>query len=79
MSERIKELIEKVGTDVSGKWMSIDNVNNVVDLILADVIAVIEDPMSYNRCVFTNFDKGQSQCVSVELVKKIKQKLKDVK
>jgi hypothetical protein len=79
MSERIKELIKQVGTDVSGKWMSIDKVNKIADLILADVIDVIEDPMSYNRCVFTNFDKGQSQCVSVELVKKIKQKLKDVK
>jgi hypothetical protein len=25
MSERIKELIEQVGTDVSGKWMNVDN------------------------------------------------------
>jgi hypothetical protein len=79
MNERIKEIIEKVGTDCSGKWMSTDKVNEVADLILADVCAIIEDPKSYNRCVFTNFDADQSRCVAVELVKEINQKLKDVK
>ena len=77
MSERIKEFIEKVGTDCSGKWMSTNKVNEISELILADVIAIIEDPKNYNRCVFTTFDAGQGACIAEELTKQIKQKFKD--
>lgn len=79
MNERIKELIEQAGTDCSGKWLSTDNVNTLVDLVLADVVNIIEDPQSYNRCVFTNFDADRSGCVASELIKRITEKLKDVK
>jgi len=34
MSERIKELIEQVGTDVSGKWMNVDNLEKFAELIV---------------------------------------------
>jgi hypothetical protein len=34
MSERIKELIEQVGTDVSGKWMNVDNSEKLAELIV---------------------------------------------
>ena len=34
MSERIKELIEQVGTDVSGKWMDVDNSEKLAELIV---------------------------------------------
>jgi hypothetical protein len=34
MSERIKELIEQVGTDVSGKWMNVDNSEKFAELIV---------------------------------------------
>ena len=33
---RIKELVNKVGTDVSGKWMGIDNVEMFAELIIAE-------------------------------------------
>ena len=36
MSERIKELIKQVGTDVSGKWMNIDNTKKFAELIVAE-------------------------------------------
>jgi hypothetical protein len=36
MSNRIKELIDQVGTDVSGKWISIDNAEKLVELIIRD-------------------------------------------
>ena len=78
MNERIRELLEQVG--VKYVTMPDDTVyEKFAELILADVIAIIEDPKSYNRCVLTNFDAGQSRCVAVELVKEINQKLKDVK
>ena len=34
MNERIKELIKQIGTDVSGKWMSIDNTEKFAELIV---------------------------------------------
>jgi len=36
MSEQIKELIKQVGTDVSGKWMSIDNTEKFAELIVEE-------------------------------------------
>ncbi len=34
MSERIRELIKQVGTDVSGKWMNVDNSEKLAELIV---------------------------------------------
>ena len=36
MSERIKELIKQIGTDVSGKWMSVDNTKKFAELIVQE-------------------------------------------
>ena len=34
MSDRLKELIKLVGTDVSGKWMDVDNSEKLAELIV---------------------------------------------
>ena len=36
MSERIRELIKQVGTDVSGKWMNVDNSEKLAELIVRE-------------------------------------------
>ena len=36
MSEKIKELIKEVGTDVSGKWMNIDSATKFAELIVLE-------------------------------------------
>ena len=36
MSEKIKELIKEVGTDVSGKWMNIDSATKFAELIVRE-------------------------------------------
>ena len=83
MNTRIQELIRTKstilfpGTDVVD--CTITDIEKFAELILADVIAIIEDPKSYNKCVFTNFDESRARCVSVELIKEINQKFKDVK
>jgi len=41
MNERINELIQQVGTDVSGKWMGIDNVEKFAGLIVQECIDII--------------------------------------
>ena len=42
MSERIKELIEQVGTDVSGKWMNVDNSEKLAELIVMECVRVAD-------------------------------------
>jgi hypothetical protein len=42
MSERIKELIKQVGTDVSGKWMNVDNSEKLAELIVLECCEVLE-------------------------------------
>ena len=36
MSEKIKELIKEVGTDVSGKWMNVDSATKLAELIVRE-------------------------------------------
>jgi hypothetical protein len=42
MSERIKELIKQVGTDVSGKWIGIENSEKLAELIVQECILTIQ-------------------------------------
>jgi len=42
MSERIRELIKQVGTDVSGKWMDIDNSEKLAELIVLECAKVAD-------------------------------------
>jgi hypothetical protein len=34
MTEQIQELVKQVGTDVSGKWISIDNAEKFAQLVI---------------------------------------------
>jgi hypothetical protein len=42
MNERIKELIKQVGTDVSGKWMNVDNSEKLAELIVQECVKVAD-------------------------------------
>jgi hypothetical protein len=42
MNDRIKELIKQVGTDVSGKWMNVDNVEKFAELIVRDCADLVD-------------------------------------
>jgi len=41
MNKRITELFEQAGTDVSGKWMSVDNAEKFAELIVQVCIDII--------------------------------------
>ena len=43
MNERIEELIKEVGTDVSGKWMGVDNVKIFADLLIQECVQTLVD------------------------------------
>ena len=42
MSERIRELIKQVGTDVSGKWVGIDNIEMLAELIVRECVGIAD-------------------------------------
>ena len=42
MNERIRELIKQVGTDVSGKWMNVDNSEKLAELIVRECAGVCD-------------------------------------
>jgi hypothetical protein len=43
MNERIVELIKQSGTDVSGKWMSMYQVEKFAELIVAECLGIVHD------------------------------------
>lgn len=43
MNNKIKEVIKEVGTDVSGKWVSIANVEKIVQMIILQCTTVLQD------------------------------------
>jgi hypothetical protein len=43
MNKRIKQLIDEVGTDVSGKWMNIENVEKFTEQITKECAGFIQD------------------------------------
>ena len=43
MNARIKELIVQVGTDVSGKWMNVDNSEKLAELIVREMLVTCEE------------------------------------
>ena len=57
MNERIKELIKQVGTDVSGKWMNVDNIQKLAELIVKECanIADSAEPYKANDLIKQHF------------------------
>ena len=43
MNQKIKDLMVQVGTDVSGKWMSVDHAEQFVDLIIKECFEYLDD------------------------------------
>lgn len=39
MTLQIQNLIKQVGTDISGKWIAVDNVNTIAELIVQECLA----------------------------------------
>ena len=42
MNTQIQKLIDQVGTDVSGKWINIDDAEKLVQLVVEECASVVE-------------------------------------
>ena len=71
MNEKIKEIMIKAGTDSSGKWMSVDNIEKFTNLLLNDVVATIQQ--SPNTCASTTFDLSIVKCTITSTVSNLKE------
>jgi len=49
MTTRIQDLVLQVGTDTSGKWMRLDQVEKFAELILAECIHVAYNKMAIQK------------------------------
>ena len=69
-SEPIKQIVKEAKTDISGKWLSAENVEDLLYNVLQDCVTVIEDTPLH--CAYTTHDVGTVQCTiekTVELVR----------
>lgn len=57
MNEKIQQLIKQAGTDVSGKWLSIEQAQKLSELIIDECYIAIENTNTSH--VYTTFDLGQ--------------------
>ena len=53
---KVQELINQVGTDTSGKWLSVDKAAELVRLVVAECYIAIENTKTHH--VYTTFDEG---------------------
>ena len=56
MNNKIKELIKRAGTDSSGKWLGLDNAEELVRLVIAECYIAIENTSTHH--VYTTFDEN---------------------
>ena len=70
MNDNVKSLITNATTDVSGKWISIDNAEKLVtDTVRACIVLVKNTPM---HCAITTHDLGSVECTIDHSVNQIK-------
>lgn len=55
MEEKIKEIIKRVGTDISGKWMSIDQAKKFAQIMVEECLVAVDKTDKHH--VHTSFDQ----------------------
>ena len=71
MNERIKELITETGTDCSGKWMTIENVESIATSVINECITAVQNTPKH--CAYTTFQESIVDCTVDMCVQSIKQ------
>ena len=71
MNRKAKELIEKVGTDTSGRWISTDQAEILVEATIEECITAVKNTPKH--CAYTTHDLGTVDCTIDKSVQSIKQ------
>ena len=72
MSNEIKAIVAASVTDTSGKWMSIDNAELMLEKVLRECVALVEDTPTI--CAFTTHDLGTVNCTVDKAATQIRNK-----
>jgi hypothetical protein len=70
MNENIKSLINKVETDVSGKWINISQLEKYSQDVILECLNQIEIANS-KHCAYTSFDLGTVECAKEKIMSHI--------
>ena len=74
METKLQELVNQIGTDVSGKWIAVDRVDQLADLIVQECVDKIE---SY-RIPVGNSAAGEMACEwTYAALKEIRDEIKE--
>ena len=71
MNERIKKIITDTGTDCSGKWMTVENVESIASTVVNECITAVQNTPKH--CAYTTFQEGIVDCTVEMSVQSIKQ------
>jgi hypothetical protein len=55
MSEKIKDMVQQAGTDVSGKWMSTNNAEQFAELIVRECADAYHETRSAETTILQHF------------------------
>lgn len=67
-----KDLLTKIDTDVSGKWISVDKLDQIIQIIAQESLDTVANTPKH--CAFTTHDLGIVECTISHSVKLIREK-----
>jgi hypothetical protein len=72
VNENIRALVDAVATDISGKWVSSDKLEQLVQDTILECLNQIEEANS-QHCAYTTFDLGTVNCAKEKIVNHVKE------
>jgi hypothetical protein len=60
VTEEISKIVQASVTDTSGKWMSVENAEKMLETVLRECVTLVED--TPKTCAFTTHDLGTVNC-----------------
>lgn len=76
MNDNIKKLIDRVGTDSSGKWISIDKAEELVKLTVTECLSAINHTNRHH--VYTTYDQQMVAATIVKSKEAVKNHFRDL-
>lgn len=67
-----KDLLTKISTDVSGKWISADKLDQIIQIVAQECVDIVSETPKH--CAYTTHDLGTVECTIGHSVKMLQEK-----
>ena len=67
-----KDLLTKISTDVSGKWISADKLDQIIQIVAQECVDTVSATPTH--CAYTTHDLGTVECTIEQSVKMLREK-----